>query len=379
MDVVIGKLLFLEKTRRGVGWRFWFWVLQRKDKKMERAGNKGKLALVICLLIILTVAFFAARWLLRIYSDTYDFERTVTLSEPVTVTINPGLGSSQISEILYEAGLTNSSQIFRSYAKEKEIDNILRPGEYSFEGEVSLADIADALAKGGLEASKGIKVTLPEGLTLPEIAAVLESKGIVEAAAFLEYTENAQLDFDYLPVIGSLNRLEGFLFPETYQMDPGWDEAKVTDLLLKQFDKIWKKEWQQRADELGMNTLEIITLASIIEREARVDTDRPLISGVFHNRLAIDMLLQSCATVQFVLGERKEILTYADLEIESPYNTYKYKGLPPGPIACPGQLSIEAALYPEDSDYLFFVAKPDGSHHFSKTLAEHEAAKKKYL
>ncbi|MDR2712719.1 MAG: endolytic transglycosylase MltG [Clostridiales bacterium] len=346
---------------------------------MERAGNKGKLALVICLLIILTVAFFAARWLLRIYSDTYDFERTVTLSEPVTVTINPGLGSSQISEILYEAGLTNSSQIFRSYAKEKEIDNILRPGEYSFEGEVSLADIADALAKGGLEASKGIKVTLPEGLTLPEIAAVLESKGIVEAAAFLEYTENAQLDFDYLPVIGSLNRLEGFLFPETYQMDPGWDEAKVTDLLLKQFDKIWKKEWQQRADELGMNALEIITLASIIEREARVDTDRPLISGVFHNRLAIDMLLQSCATVQFVLGERKEILTYADLEIESPYNTYKYKGLPPGPIACPGQLSIEAALYPEDSDYLFFVAKPDGSHHFSKTLAEHEAAKKKYL
>lgn len=339
----------------------------------------GKFALVICLLIILTVAFFAARWLLRIYSETYDFERTVTLSEPVTVTVDPGLGSSQISDILYEAGLTKSSQIFRSYAKEKEIDNILRPGEYSFEGEVSLADIAEALTRGGFDKGKNVKVTLPEGLTLPEIAAVLEAKGIVEATAFLDYTENAQLDFDYIPAIGSLNRLEGFLFPETYQMDPSWDEAKVTDLLLKQFDKIWKEEWRRRAAELGMSTLEIITLASIIEREARVDSDRPLISAVFYNRLKIDMLLQSCATVQFVLGERKEILTYADLEIDSPYNTYKYKGLPPGPIACPGRLSIEAALYPEDCDYLYFVAKPDGSHHFSKTLAEHEAAVKKYL
>jgi len=346
---------------------------------MEKTKNEGKFALVICLLIIMAVVFFIARWLFSIYSDTYDFEHTVILSQPVTVTITPGLGSSQISEILYEAGLTNSNQIFRSYAKEKEIDNILRPGEYSFEGEVSLSDIADALTKGGQEIGKSIKVTLPEGLTLPEIAAVLEAKGIVEASAFLEYTENAELDFDYIPATGSLNRLEGFLFPETYQMDPKWDEAKVAGLLLNQFDKIWKKEWRQRADELGMSALEVITLASIIEREARVDIDRPLISGVFHNRLGIGMLLQSCATVQFVLGERKEILTYADLEIESPYNTYKYKGLPPGPIACPGQLSIEAALYPEDCDYLFFVAKPDGSHHFSKTLAEHEAAKRKYL
>ena len=149
--------------------------------------------------------------------------------------------------------------------------------------------------------------------------------------------------------------------------------------MLERFDEVFKEEYYDRADELGMTIDEIVILASVVEREARVESDRPIISGVFHNRLDQGWKLESCATIQYILGERKPRLLYSDLEIESPYNTYMYSGLPVGPIASFGEASLKATLYPEETDYMFFVAKDDGSHVFSRTLEEHNAAKKRVL
>jgi len=148
--------------------------------------------------------------------------------------------------------------------------------------------------------------------------------------------------------------------------------------MLSRFDTIFNDEYKKRAEELKMSIDEVITLASIIEREAKLEKDRKIISSVFHNRLKNKMLLQSCATIQYILKERKEVLLYKDLEVKSPYNTYKNPGLPPGPIASPGLKSIEAALYPDDTDYLYFFALNDGSHVFSKTFKEHIQAQNKY-
>jgi len=332
-------------------------------------GKKPRLSfliLVLAVIIAIIVGFYR-------FAGT----RPVTLDEPVKITIEAGSSTKEISQVLYEADLTRRPAVFASYAKSKDIDSQLRPGDYQFSGTVSLSDIADKLLRNN--GSEDIRVTIPEGLTVAETAAILEEKGLVDAKDFIDYTQNADLDYDYLPKAGTVNRLEGFLFPDTYMIDPDWGKEKIVNLLLGQFDKVWTDEWSQKAKEMKMSTLEVVTMASIIEREAKVASDRPIISGVFYNRLKKGMRLQSCATVQYALGKTKEKLLNKDLETPSPYNTYLHEGLPPGPIASPGKSSLEAALYPTDTDYFYFLAKPDGSHYFSKTLAEHNAAKRKYI
>jgi len=302
----------------------------------------------------------------------------VTAREAVTVNIPEGASTGQIADILQDAGLIKNAAAFRFYTRQEGIDNNLKPGEYTFEaGSIDFAAISMVLIQG--KQAEGIKVTIPEGLTVLETGSLLAEKGLVDLDAFVEYTINGDFPYDYLPAKGTPERLEGFLFPSTYQMMPDWGVEKITNTLLGQFDKVLTEEWRAQAEKQGMSISEIVTLASIIEKEAKVPEDRPIISGVFYNRLKKPMRLESCATIQYILGEVKPVLSYADLEVESPYNTYKHDGLPPGPIACPGASALEAALYPEDNDYYYFLAKPDGSHYFSKTLAEHNAAKQKYL
>jgi len=188
----------------------------------------------------------------------------------------------------------------------------------------------------------------------------------------MDYAQNGDFPYDYLPAAGSANRLEGFLFPNTYMIEKDWTQKEIIDMLLSEFNKVWSEKYQQRADELGKSVKEVVTMASMVEKEAKVANERPLIASVFYNRVNINMKLQSCATVQFILGVAKYPLLYSDLEIDSPYNTYIYYGLPPGPIASPGEASLTASLYPDDSDYLYFRAQKDGSHRFSRTLEEHD-------
>ena len=235
-------------------------------------------------------------------------------------------------------------------------------------------------------ATAGGDVTFPEGFTVQAIANRLEEYDVCSAADFLEAARNVDTsEYEFLadiPSEGAEERyypLEGFIFPDTYEFYVGESAENVLGRFLDNFEnRLADEELTARMEEQGLTLYETITLASIIQRESSNTDNMGEVSSVFHNRLNSTQypLLQSCATVQYVLQERKPVLTYDDIKIDSPYNTYLYEGLPIGPIASPGLASIRAALYPETTDYYFFVVTADGTHIFSKTLAEHNAAVK---
>ena len=353
--------------------------MENRGRRKKRSSAGKALLIFLCIVIVL----IGAAWmLLRGWAEEAASHLSVAVStdpmeilQDVFLEIPSGANSATISKLLYETGLTKNPGAFRYYARQAGIDAQLRAGDYMFaSGLWSVEDIGELLLKGG-NVSHDIRVTIPEGLTVAATAHRFAEAGLCDVDDFLRYAEEGEFNRDYLPLAGSSlepgSRLEGFLAPETYYIDPDWDEKQIIEIMLTQFDNNWTKEWQERSDELGMSVHEVVTLASIIEKEAAVAVDRPIISGVFHKRLAIDMLLQSCATIQFLLGEPKAPLLNSDLEIASPYNTYKYAGLPPGPIASPGVAALTAALYPEETDYLYFRAQNDGSHRFSVTYQEH--------
>lgn len=297
--------------------------------------------------------------------------------EKVTIKIDPQSSTSEIAAKLADQGLIHSVGYFKLYAHFTGADRSLKAGKYSFAGTESLAEIIKELQKGTPET---FSFTIPEGYKLEEIINLLDSKEIVPREEFLSALKKNDFSFPYLNELSEgETKFEGFLFPDTYNVAAGMKANEVIQMMLDRFSEVYTPEFQQRARELDMSTNQVITLASIIEREAKKPQERPLISAVFHNRLNIGMALQSCATIQYAIGENKPVLYYTDLQIESPYNTYKNTGLPPGPISAPGRESIKAALYPAEVSYLYFVAKPDGSHAFSNTLNEHNLAKKKYL
>ncbi|MEL7566395.1 MAG: endolytic transglycosylase MltG [Dehalobacterium sp.] len=331
-----------------------------------RRRKKSKSGLYLLLLVLAATAFLYFKGLTA----------PVVLSQSVSLVVPSQATTSTISQLLLEKGLIRSDWVFKIYAKIQGFEGKLRAGEYLFSGQVALEDIEEKMSRGEVITQN---FTIPEGYNMEQMAELLTEKGIVNREKFLDVAMNGDFSYDYLPPAGTDSRLEGFLFPDTYQVIKGWSEEIIIQMMLKRFDDIFIPEWRDRAKEINMTIKEVVTLASIIEREARVADDRPIISSVFHNRMEKGMLLESCATVQYALGEVKEVLLYEDLKIDSPYNTYLNDGLPPGPIASPGKDSLKAALYPADSNYLYFVAKPDGSHYFSRTLAEHNQAKRKYL
>jgi len=193
--------------------------------------------------------------------------------------------------------------------------------------------------------------------------------------------ENRSFDYAFMNGLPSgSDRLEGFLFPETYEIYVSATAHDIVDKMLSQFDKVFTEDCYKRAEELGMSVRDIITIASIIEREARIDEDRSLVASVIYNRLDINMSLQMCSTVQYILGDPKAVLSTADTQIDHPYNTYQNPGLPPGPICSPGEASIMAALYPADTDYIYFVVseKLDGSHAFSSNYNQFLKDKEAY-
>jgi UPF0755 protein len=223
--------------------------------------------------------------------------------------------------------------------------------------------------------------TVPEGYTVIQVVDLLVRKGFADPAKLTQIVKEAPMVFPYTIRSKLVKQpLEGFLFPDTYQYHKGMSEEAIVTMMLRRFESNFGPDLQARAAELKMSVPEAVTLASIIEREARVPAERPIISAVYHNRLKIGMKLDADPTVRYALDHPGDIVTFKDLEVNSPYNTYKNAGLPPGPIAAPGLASIRAALYPADVPYLYFVAKNDGTgaHEFSRTLAEHVRAVRKY-
>jgi UPF0755 protein len=286
----------------------------------------------------------------------------------VRVVIPPGASVRAAADSLAKAGVIGYPRLFRVYAGITQRDRNLKPGTYLLQREASWNEILNSLVEG-----HGIvhTVTIPEGWQISAMLPLLQEKVRISPAALRAAVRDAAVR-ERLGI--PTPTLEGYLFPETYVFPEGASAETVVGTMVREFERRWKPEWNARLDTLGMTRHEVMTLASIVEKEARVATERPVISAVYHNRLKRRMLLQADPTVLYALGRHVDRVLYSHLRTDSPYNTYRYPGLPPGPIASPGEASIEAALYPSSVPYLYFVAHPDGHHEFRRTLREHNEA-----
>ncbi len=272
------------------------------------------------------------------------------------------------TDSLVAARVISFGPVFRAYARVRGLDRRIQAGTYVFKPGASWSDILRDLNEGrDIELS----VTVPEGLPLAQSLPLIAEKLEVP----LDSLELAVRDRDAILRVGSpTGTLEGYLFPDTYRFPPDANAEAIVDEMLKRFEAQWTPAMKARLDSTRMSRHAILTLASIVEEEARVDSERPVIAGVYLNRIAKKMPLQADPTVRFALGKYTDRVLYRDLTVDSPYNTYKVKGLPPGPIAAPGRKSLEAALWPANVPWLFFVAHPDGHHVFTRTFREHSRA-----
>ena len=285
--------------------------------------------------------------------------------EIVNFEVPVGSSSQTIAKRLVEQNLIRSEYAFRLIVKHRGTGKRLRAGTYTLQRNMALWHIVDEFEKGQVNL---VCWTVPEGLTVSAIAELWETTGYGAAAAFREAAESECL----LEQFGLQDKsVEGYLFPNTYKFAKGTTAEQAVEMMLEEFKQRWTEKFDEDAQNLGLTQHEVVTLASVIEKEAQVKSERPRIAGVFHNRLKKKWRLQADPTVLYALGNPKRLLTRADLKVDSPYNTYAHRGLPPGPIANPGIGSIIAALRPEKTDYFYFVAIGEGKHHFSKTLSEH--------
>ncbi len=279
------------------------------------------------------------------------------------ITIQKGMTSSQVAGLLEGKKIIDSKRYFSLLLRLKGMNKDIKAGVFELNSGMSAGEIVDILVGGKVFYSR---VTIPEGFTAKQIAQLLAEKN------FFDSTDK------FLQTVKESN-LEGYLFPETYFILPGTKEEEIIKIMTRQFFKIFTPQMKMRMKKFNFNQDEVVILASLIEKEAKDEKERNLISAVFHNRLKKRWRLESCASVRYILDKWKEPLTYKDLEINSLYNTYRCYGLPVGPVCNPGLASLRAALYPADSDLMFFVAKGDGTHKFSKYYKEHLFKKKEGL
>lgn len=290
----------------------------------------------------------------------------------VVMTIQRGAELGSIAAGLRRQRLIRHAGVFVAYVRWRGDADRIKAGRHRLSPMMSPAEILDQLIHGRQERN-GL-VTIPEGFTVRRIAERLKARGVIDdAQAFLRLAEQPagliRAPFD-LPPTG----LEGYLFPSTYDFGSRMPPARVAERMLREFDDQFREPYREEIRRSGRSLYEIVTVASMIEREAEVDVDRPLIAGVIQNRLRKGMRLQIDATVLYALGYHKNRVLYRDLRVDSPYNTYRRRGLPPGPIANPGLPSLLAALRPARHDYLFYVAGADRAHIFTRTEAEHNRA-----
>lgn len=304
-------------------------------------------------------------------------------STPVTFTVWPGDTATIIASRLQQTELIKDAELFRLLLRYRQMDTRLEAGVYKLRPNMTMDEIIAALQHGNLEETI---VTIPEGWRAEQIAELLLERGLADGDEFLALVQSGGYDYAFLRdrPEGSTPSLEGYLFPDTYRVPLDLDVAYLIDSMLRNFDQRFTPAMKQQATAQGLTIHQVVTLASIVEREAVIASERPIIASVYLNRLAISMKLDADPTVQYALGYQADegtwwkILFQEDKEIDSPYNTYKYAGLPPGPICNPGLASIQAVLEPAQTDYYFFVATGDGAHDFSETFEEHLEKQKKY-
>ncbi len=329
--------------------------------------------LIFGVLVILLFCFFAFMYWRALLSPLHINEKSIEVS----VQIPENSSCNQISEIIYQSGLVRGPRLVSSYARLKGLDQDLKPGRYVFNTNQSIPEMVALLYAG---ADEMVYFTIPEGFNLDQISDLLIERGLAEKEVLKTALESSQSDrYEFIQDIPSGQSLEGYLFPDTYHVGPNTTEGEIIKMMLDRFQlELNSLDYLDLVKKADLTLHQALTIASLVEGEAAVDEERPLISGVIHNRLRIGMPLQIDATVIYALGEHKSKVYYKDLEVESPYNTYKVLGLPPGPINSPGRSSLMAAVQPADTSYLYYVAKKDGSHAFADTLEEHNNNIAKY-
>lgn len=300
----------------------------------------------------------------------------------IQITIEKGMRAQKVAELLEEQGLIRNAFLFSGWLKLEDEGSRFQAGVYEMTPGMTREQIVEKLNNGDTIAAATIRFTIPEGFTIQQIADRLAESGDAGKEKFLETAKqisalSGSIWTSAIPVDTNLRfPLEGYLFPETYEMKRGSTEADIINRMLAELDRKLDQlpeDWQTVLEERGLTVHQLLTIASLVEREVVLEEERPIVAGVIHNRLKKKMPLQIDATIQYLLDKQKERLLEADLKVDSPYNTYTNPGVPPGPIAAPSLKSIEAALYPEESDYLYYVTKKDGSnsHLFAVTYKQH--------
>jgi peptidoglycan lytic transglycosylase G len=289
---------------------------------------------------------------------------------PVRITVPAGATLGTAADSLARAGVIGSARLFRLYALVRRDDRDVKAGTYMLHRNSGYAAALDAI-RGG----KGLvyTITIPEGYALGQIISLIASK-VGTSAESLEVAVRDTGLLHHLDV--PTETIEGYFFPDTYIIPAQTTARTAIGTGVRRFEQIWQPAWTARLDSIGLSRHDVMTLASIVEKEARLPEERPVIAAVYMNRLRDHMLLQADPTVQYALGEHQSRVLYKHLEVESQYNTYKHPGLPPGPIASPGRASMLAALYPANVPYKYFVALPDGHHEFRSDFAGHESARR---
>ena len=291
------------------------------------------------------------------------------------VELPQGTGSMPIGERLVAAGVIRDLTTYRTALWMSQQGRHLKAGEYRFDRAMTPFEVIDKIARGDVYV---ISVTFPEGLTFAEMAKIFELHGLGPAASFLQAATDPAPVRDLDP---AAKDLEGYLFPETYALPRHTDAARLVRMMVARFDKVFTPELRQAAAARNLTVRQAVTLASIVEKETAKADERPLVAAVYATRLRIGMPLQCDPTVIYGLmkaGRYDGNIHKTDLSFDSPYNTYRYPGLPPGPIASPGRASLEGVVHPADADYLYFVSRNDGSHEFARTLEEHNRNVQKY-
>ncbi len=329
----------------------------KKEKKPKKKGCFWKVLISVVLLLL-------------ILSVLGDLTGMGGKKNQIAMEVPDGAGTSVVADCLKDAGVIRHPLLFKLYVKTKDAP-VYQKGTHFVTDSMSYGSLVETLTMAADSAENMRKIVIPEGYELRQVVDLLVENGLGDASVFYHEIEQGDFGYDFVDDIPRTeNRLEGYLYPDTYLFTTDESEHDILSKMLQNFHDKVLPLYQDYATEKTLD--EILIFASVIEREAADDEERPLVASVFENRLEIGMKLESCATVQYILKERKTILSKADIAIDSPYNTYLYEGLPQGPIASPGLPSIEAALAPADTDYLYFLATADGSGNlFSETFEEH--------
>ena len=329
------------------------WLKKLEQKKLVAAG---------ILAVVLLLSGCSAAYLLSDSSNLADS------SQKIFFQVRPGADVRSIARAMEEKGIIGNRYKFFWYAKWKGVENDFKTGNYAFHGNMDMDEVMEKLIAGDTTV---MRFTIPEGFGVKEIAERLSEEGLVNEREFLKKAENFA-PYSYMKKQPNVRyAAEGFLFPDTYTVDTDIDTDAILRMMAGNLDNRLTAELRDRAEEQNLSIYELITLASLVEKEARYDEDRPIIAQVFFKRLEIGMPLQTDASLQYLMDAPKEDVLIEDTKIDSPYNTYQHMGLPPGPIANPGMAAIEAVLYPAHTDYLYFVADREGHNHYSHSYDRH--------